>query len=88
MRRVSCPTSPASLLIWRWGDTVTLYAGTIPPEILKLAMDIRRDLVTVLNHLEDRNYGLAHDWVIEACNKLPEDTGPHIVWPELEHRTT
>jgi hypothetical protein len=68
---------------------MTLYAGTIPVEQLKLAMDTRKYLETALAHIEDHNYGIAALLIDKALGLLPADTGEQgIVWPELEARTS
>ena len=69
---------------------MTLYARTIPPEMLKLGMDTRKDILTALDHIDDRNYGLAEVFLRSALDKLPtDDTNDQgIAWRELENRTT
>jgi hypothetical protein len=65
-----------------------LTAGSIPPELLRLANDVVRDLHTAQTHIKSQNYGIAADWIDAALRKLPADNGPYYDWAELERRTS
>jgi hypothetical protein len=66
---------------------MALNIQSIPPELARLTLDIRRSVETVEHHIEARNYGLAADWLKETKKLLPIDVGPYDDWMELERRT-
>lgn len=52
--------------------------------VVKLLLEVRRDIETSLFQLEDMNVGLAKMWAGQALDKLPQDTDQGVQWTVFE----